>query len=240
VYIFSARALASCRWRPLSSNVRRHGTAICCRIWRTQLNTHLRTLYLAASCSAFAQAATAIPVQWLPSAGGNGHFYEVVSVPTGITWNDARVAAIAAGGYLATSTSAAENAFVFSLANNPIYWLSGTINTFGPWLGGFQPSGSPEPAGGWQWLNGEGAFVYTNWTPGSPNNGAGGAPESYLAFYAPRINATAPTWDDAGEATLLRSYVIESPVPEPSTAAMLIGGVLAVLAVRRRARTVRD
>lgn len=62
--------------------------------------------------------ASASPVSW----SGNGHFYDVISVPGTITWEDANAAAIAAGGYLATITSQAENDFVFLLVNNTTYW----------------------------------------------------------------------------------------------------------------------
>ena len=59
--------------------------------------------------------------------------------------------AVKRGGYLATITSAEENAFVFALIrDNPALWAhrpSG--NSFGPWIGGYQPAGSSEPADGW-------------------------------------------------------------------------------------------
>ena len=71
---------------------------------------------------------------WPVSAGGNGHWYRVVHVPAGLMWNDANEAARAEGGYLATITSAEENAFVFSLIQDPIYWNGPR----GPWIGGFQ------------------------------------------------------------------------------------------------------
>ena len=46
---------------------------------------------------------------------GNGHFYEVVEVPAGITWVDARAAAKAKGGDLASLATNEENRFVWSL-----------------------------------------------------------------------------------------------------------------------------
>src|SRR5436190_21444639 len=51
------------------------------------------------------------PVQWTTAAGGNGHYYQVVSVTNGISWQQARNAAASMGGYLATVTSAEENDF---------------------------------------------------------------------------------------------------------------------------------
>ncbi len=59
-------------------------------------------------------------VQWDVSSGGNGHWYKPVPGFPGITWTRANELAQAEGGYLATLTSAEEDAFVFSLvANDP-------------------------------------------------------------------------------------------------------------------------
>ncbi len=95
-----------------------------------------------------------------------GHCYVPVLVPGGITWDNAKAAAESVGGYLATVTSAGENDFVYSLVSgNSAFW-----NTkYGPWLGGYQPEGSPEPNGGWTWVTGE-PWSYTNWESGEPNN----------------------------------------------------------------------
>ena len=87
----------------------------------------------------------------------NGHYYEAV-LTANLTWTQAKAAAEArtfmgAQGHLATLTSAAENDFVY--ANLP------TLNC---WIGGFQPSGSPEPLGGWRWVTGE-PFAYHNFNP---------------------------------------------------------------------------
>ncbi len=55
--------------------------------------------------------ALAASVQW----PANGHWYEAVAVgPSGITWADAKTAAEAQGGYLASIASDAENLFVFN------------------------------------------------------------------------------------------------------------------------------
>jgi hypothetical protein len=112
-----------------------------------------------------AASAVAQPVRWETSAGGNGHLYEVVLVPGGLTWSAANSAALARGNgwHLATITSTAENAFVFSLINtNPSLWnccLSGHSN--GPWIGGYR-SGS-----GFAWVTSE-PFVYSSWGPSEP------------------------------------------------------------------------
>lgn len=173
--------------------------------------------------------------QW----GGNGHYYRAVSVPGGITWFDARDAAIAQGGYLASITSSAENAFVFSLIDAPEYWVHFDDGwTSGPWLGGFQPEGTPEPSDGWTWLSGE-SFIYTNWRVGQPDNDHGG--EDYLQFTAGR--QTEPLrnsyWNDImpDYPGTVVGYVVESSVPEPASALLVLAGAL-VLVSRRRGRHV--
>lgn len=142
------------------------------------------------------------PVQWTVAQGGNGHFYEVVSAPDGITWAAASQAATNRGGYLATITSAAENAFVFNLADqDPTVWYSG----YGPWLGGIQPAGSAEPAGGWSWITGE-PFTYQNWAPAQPNNNQN---EDRIQFGGEADRSS--RWNDIGRNTVnfTRGFAVE-------------------------------
>jgi len=192
----------------------------------------------------------ATPIQWNSGTGNTGHWYEVVLVPGGIDWNTAQTAAAASGGYLATLLSTEENAFAFALADNASYWqfeAPGSNALIGPWLGGFQPAGSAEPAGGWTWLNGDGSFVYTNWTASEPNNGAGaphGLTESSLHFF--NYSTRAGTWNDF-PATLTTpvAYVVEfnsqpgttAPVPEPGTLVLSALGLAAIAVVRTRKAT---
>jgi len=94
----------------------------------------------------------------------NGHYYRFLSPSRELTWDNARVAAFSQThnglrGHLATITSPAEQAFFDQLPNSQHAIL---------WLGGFQPSGSPEPDGNWQWVTGE-PFSYSNWAPFEPN-----------------------------------------------------------------------
>jgi hypothetical protein len=127
--------------------------------------------------------ALANPVRW----SGNGHFYDVVSAPATISWEDANAAASAAGAYLATITSQAENEFVFSLVNNATYWHGPS----GPWLGGFQFPFTTQSNANWHWVTGE-AWSYTNWQSGQPND-SGGRAEDRLQFgFAPLVAA----WND--------------------------------------------
>ena len=182
----------------------------------------------------------AAPVEWSIAAGGNGHRYDVVLAPTssGISWTAADAAASAAGGWLATLNSAAEDQFVFGLAQVvPAAWrLDGNGNGRGPWIGGFQPPGSLEPAGGWQWVDNEGPFVFANWEAQQPNN-TGGI-EDRAQFFA-RQQLIGDGWNDAAKDALHPAYIIEfasQPVPLPG-AVWLLGSALAgMVSITRRRR----
>lgn len=166
------------------------------------------------------------PVQWR----GNGHYYEAVSAPLGITWSDAQLAAEAIGGHLATIDSAVENAFVFSLIDDPLFWNSYS----GPWLGGLQPDGSPEPSENWQWVTGE-PFGYTNWSSGQPNNAGEVNDEDSLHFWT-ISSVRSPQWNDiAGGSISYRpvGYVVEF-VPEPSSFLVAAIGLCGMLACGQR------
>ena len=165
---------------------------------------------------------SAVPTEWTVASGGNGHFYELFTTP--LTWDLAQAAAVAQGGHLATLLSRAENDFVFTLSGN-----------LGPWLGGFQPPGSAgEPADGWQWVNNEGPFVFTNWNTGEPNNFG---EEDFLHFTGNGV------WNDL-PATSARAYIVEitprqvppvNGVPEGGSAlAFLSVALLGLEGLRRR------
>ena len=145
--------------------------------------------------------------QWSVAVGGNDHWYEAVHEPDGINWTGAHDAAMAAGGYLATATSAAENDFIFALIDDPQFWApTSAVSSSGPWLGGYRPDPNPNnAASGWAWVTGE-AWSYTNWMPGEPNF----ADENYLHY-----RATGPPrdkkWNNAYDAVTNtgRGYVVE-------------------------------
>lgn len=171
-------------------------------------------------------------VQWGAQAGGNGHFYEAVRAPSGITWGAAQSIAVSRGGYLATITSAAENNFVYGLVSGNLnYWHITGTESWGPWLGGLQPPGSSEPAGGWTWVTGE-AFSYQNWAALQPNNNGGA--ENRIQFHGHNAPGGAATWNDLTDTAVqyVRGYVIES-IPEPSVFTLLGMGLLGIVAWRK-------
>jgi hypothetical protein len=174
---------------------------------------------------------------WAVASGGNGHTYRVVAKTSLISWDSANAAAQAAGGYLATITSSAENAFVSSLIDDPAYWVQ-SANGHGPWIGGYQLLGSSEPSGGWTWITQTGvstpeAFSFTNWESGEPNNLT--ASVSGVTYNQDRVaffhlgTGRASTWSDeynltgSGLNQWTISYVIEfGPTPPVLTKPLML------------------
>jgi hypothetical protein len=186
-------------------------------------------------CVAFLLAsgsAAAAPTLW----AGNNHYYELFT--TGTTWTGALAAAAGAGpapmpGYsaphLVTLTSAAENGWVSNtLAPGVGFWAAGTDQaTEGVWVWAAGPE-----AGQVFWNGGPGGSspTYANWNAGEPNNQGN---EDYLIG-----NWSADRWNDLPD-FVTYSYVVEwslLPVetPAPATGLLLIGGLAAMGAARRR------
>jgi hypothetical protein len=188
------------------------------------MNPCLRSLTLCFSLTLFPLSSPGQGqlVQWTTNSGGNGHFYEAVFAPSGITWASAQALAVGRGGYLATITSAAENNFVYGLISGDLsYWHVTGTEAWGPWLGGLQPVGSAEPAGGWTWITGE-AFSYQNWAALQPNNNQN---ENRIQFHGHNAPGGAPTWNDLNDSNIqyVRGYIIEYTVL-PALAIVLSGG----------------
>jgi len=137
--------------------------------------------------------AGAQPEPWV-HPDGSIHYYHAISTPSGLNWNFAWDSALGHGGYLATITSQAENDFVFGLVDSSIYWYlrPNSRKLAGPWLGGTQGFGSPEPDSGWHWVTDE-TMNYLNWTPGQPDN----QDNANALHFGESAFVRVPTWDDA-------------------------------------------
>jgi len=143
----------------------------------------------------------------------NGHYYEVITGSEFITWTDA--AAAAAGrsfngltGYLATITTADENAFI-----------KGKISADG-WIG----ANDATTEGDWKWVTGpeagtsfwSGAVAgtpvggaYSNWAPVTQPDNFGSAPgEDYGEFFT-----STGAWNDLPNAGNITTYIVEYGAP---------------------------
>jgi hypothetical protein len=169
-----------------------------------------------------ANSLSATPVVWDVGAGGNGHTYEAILVPGGITWSQAKTASEGAGGHLATIDSEAENDFVYALIDSDSYWKFSSAWD-GPWLGGTQLPGSVEPAGGWQWVTGE-AFTFLKWASGQPNNSGGN--QDSLHFWG--ASTRTRFWDDDRSITTMNGYVMEIDTQQ-TVPALTLPGILMLL-----------
>jgi Lectin C-type domain len=185
-----------------------------------------------AGLAALASSASAAPVMW----AGNGHFYEYVGGPFSFASAEATAASMTFGayeGYLATATSADENAFIGSLV------IAGFGSLTQTWLGG----SDRETEGVWKWISGPeagtvfwtGAAVpgqYHNWaTPQEPNNN--GNEDGLSAFYFGNLQ-----WNDL-DPGVGNGFVVEyrlkpqAGVPEPGAWALMIAG-FAIMGARLR------
>ncbi len=166
---------------------------------------------------------SAAPRLWAVGEGGNGHAYQGVPVGEVISWTFAERAATLAGGYLATITSQQENDFVFGLIGaDPACWRTLTADLYmGPWLGGYQPPGAPEPAGGWLWVTGE-PFEYTAWLPVEPSG-----PNEDRLHYMGRTGAPEAAWNDQPNEHAWGpvAYLVEyDPVTHKAEDAVVVSG----------------
>jgi hypothetical protein len=198
---------------------------------------------LAVAAFASGNSATlAAPVQWKTEDGGNGHWYELVmpdSYLDSFTWTEARAAAEAGGGYLATVTSQAENDFLRSQFAASLFDNGGEgtppIGSRYAWIGLFAET----PQSEFQWVTGE-QLDFTNWAPGEPN--LFGTSQWQFAHYWTRNHEGAgPSWywnndGNDGFAVISRQntygYIVET-VPEPSSWILGLVGAIAFAAMGR-------
>jgi hypothetical protein len=201
-------------------------------------------------------AAWSAPVYY----GSTGHWYEAFTFnDADHNWDTARDLALAKGGYLATITSAGENAFVYSLIQEDKFWWysgnEGDTYAQGPWLGGYQDwQNAATSADAWKWVNGD-PWSYTNWASSEPNDYPYSSPpwppeetgdQNYLHFLNNQYGISlstiwADTWEDIDITNFggrTQGYVVEydtDPVPIPG-AVWLLGTGLLYMAGRGRFR----
>jgi hypothetical protein len=180
-------------------------------------------------------------MQW----SGNGHYYQIINMPYDIygttDWFEARdhaagLSYMGMQGYLGTITSYDEQKFIQTLTMPDDCTV---------WIGGFQPSGSSEPSGNWQWVTGE-TFVWADynsngwgWEAGEPNDNKGEDCLEYNYFNDGQ-------WNDqdcySENYCILVEYEEElQPIPTMNKSGILIlSAILAASAIwliRRRKRT---
>ena len=175
--------------------------------------------------------ANAIPIQWTE---GNNHWYDVVWVEAGLSWEDAQNMAELSGGHLVTLTTPEENAMVWDLLNDN---LEEGTEYRSYWLGGSQIDPTTgQVSDDWFWVTGE-EWDYAPWVAGQPSNTIptrSGNPQDYLHYWKTEIGE----WDDMENGVHVGGYVIEyteaPAVPEPSTMFLLGSGLLGLAGLRRK------
>ncbi len=168
--------------------------------------------------------AGAVPIQWSSAVGGNDHFYDLILSDDVISWHESQAAAQAAGGYLASITSSAENDFVTALTGGVEAYIGATDEGL---------------EGTFVWINGD-PFGFANWAFGEPNDDMGPASplgEDYAIINPPAQGNPLGVWNDVPDNPLrVRAYVVEfdqTPIPEPSTVSLLLAGAVLFGCVRR-------
>ena len=153
-----------------------------------------------------------------------------------ISWTSANAAAQAStwdgeSGYLATITSAAEQAFLNVLNHD---FVESSPVHFGQyvsaWLGGTDAASE----GTWGWANGD-SWTYSNWNTYEPNDGIFSfLTEDYLVSWW-----SGDKWNDCGDDCLIQKYVVEydaapGEVPVPASLPLVLAGLGALGLVARR------
>ena len=178
------------------------------------MSIQIRVVGLVASAIVATAASAQTAVEWKVSEGGNGHWYLSRVVGEGVTWEQARDSAIAAGGALSSIETFGERNFVFQTFTRslmPTIFVrqeSGSTAWFGPWIGGYQDPNSQEPLGGWRWLTGGDFNPQLTYCC---NNDCAGRNEDRLHLYT--IDGGVLSWNDLPSVVICGrqpiSYLIE-------------------------------
>lgn len=173
----------------------------------------------------------------------NGHYYGFVYERIDgrvISWLEARDQAETifyrgTPGYLATVTSPSENDFLKQLlpGGGTAKWIGATDSLVeGEWRWATGPE-----AGQLFWQGAENgtAVMFADWHSGEPSNSRFGEEgEDYAAFgHSVFRNGWNDLPNDGIDASWVNGYVIEFPVPEPSSYALALFGVAALIGIAR-------
>jgi len=135
------------------------------------------------------------PVQWRVEDGGNGHWYQgVITSPVGASWSQARALAQSRGGDLSKVNSAVHLQWLFAnIVSDIALWSESA----GPWVGAWQASGAPEPAGGWTWV--DGTLISDGvWSMGQPDDAVScGGNNNRMAFWNAGSGVPQPFLEDS-------------------------------------------
>lgn len=193
---------------------------------RSDINTALATLTFSPATPGQVSLDASITEQGYVYNPASGHVYYVVEDLNGLTWSAAKTAAegLSVGGvsgYLATITSQEENDFIRTrvtnnLPQNPMIGAEDTV-TEGEW------NWATGPETGTTFWEGDanGTVVgsnFTNWHPGEPNNGNGGAEEDCAQMVVGGIEDGA--WNDIECDFIQLYYLVE--FGEPSNLAQVV------------------
>jgi hypothetical protein len=145
--------------------------------------------------------------QWTSGTGANNHWYQLICPANAPSWTDARDAALALGGHLATITSANEREFVGQSQGVGFPDLTPSSCGCNFWLGGFQDPNQGADDAGWHWVTGENFAAFTNWGGGEPNDTPTAGEqneENYLEV------ASENNWNDQDLTDILTlAYIVE-------------------------------
>jgi hypothetical protein len=141
----------------------------------------------------------------------NGHHYVVFERDDSgyLTWSGARDEAVAAGGYLATSTSETEEAFLQNVFAGAVIGQGITA-----WIG----LSDAELEGQFHWVTGPETgqtLSYSNWRTGEPSASGGLGNEDYVTWANYPLGPTEGAWNDVAENELVKQLLVEfDPVLE--------------------------